>query len=147
MFSKMETHRAEASTYAKLARQSRAKFQSTGDLAEQDWADKYLQAAKLHADIVRELGGVVDVPELQPVAQVPAVEVAQPKKRCAFYREIKAFFACARERGLDISEAARDRMRGAIGILLGRRIESRADLCGSDWELCTNAVRAGRLFW
>jgi hypothetical protein len=40
-------------------REALAKFQSTGDLAQQEWAAKYLVAARLHAAIVVELGGTV----------------------------------------------------------------------------------------
>jgi hypothetical protein len=154
MFSTAEAQRRDdhahsLRTYLSEHRKTLASFHSSGDLSQSDWADKYLHAARLHAAIVVELGGVVEgAPELQPEPEAPTSAVAaQPKQRCAFYRHIKAFMAVARERGLDISEAARDRMRGAIGIVLGRRIESRADLSGPEWELCTNALRAQRLFW
>ncbi len=162
MFSRVQEQRRDdhahsLRTYLSQHRKALANFHSTGDLAEQDWAAKYLHAAKLHAVIVVELGGEAPAePELQPevetsatveTVEVAPVEQAQPRKRCLHYHLIREMFAVAREHGLDVSDAARDRMRGAIGMLLGRRLESRADLAASDWAFCTNAVRLNRLFW
>lgn len=149
-----DAHAHSLRSYLSAHRKALASFYRTGDLAQQDWADKYLQAARLHAAIVVEVGGEVPAePELQPEApdtvEAASGEVEQPKvrPRCSHYHLIREMFAVAREQGLDVSDAARDRMRGAIGMLLGRRIESRSQLAASDWAFCTNAVRLGRLFW
>ncbi len=76
----------------------------------------------------------------QPVA------TAQPvKPRCPHYAEIKRFYATAREKGLDLK--AKERRRAAVGMFLGHRVESRADLAGRDWMLATAGVKSGRLFW
>ena len=79
--------------------------------------------------------------------QVKAAKVeAKPvKARCQCYAQIKEFFAVARENGLDAQNKAG--CRAAVGMLLGRKIETRADLNGSEWAFCTNALRMGRLFW
>lgn len=78
----------------------------------------------------------------QPVAKVKA----QPAKaRCPHYTAIKTFMAIAREHGLDTN--AKDRCRGAVGVLLGRRIESRADLTGAEWAAMGAAIKAGKLCW
>lgn len=148
-------HEHSLRTHLSQHREALAKFHKTGDLAEQEWAAKYLIAARLHAAKVVELGGTAPAePELQPeapatVETVEEAPVEQPKvrARCPHYHLIRELFAVAREKGLDVSDAARDRMRGAIGMLLGRRIESRSELSASDWAFCTNAVRLGRLFW
>jgi hypothetical protein len=81
------------------------------------------------------------------------VEVVEPVKaakvgRCAHYQTIRAFFQAARESGLDtVSEAAKDRCRGALGVYIGKRIESRAELTACDWENGITGVKAGVLFW
>jgi hypothetical protein len=86
--------------------------------------------------------------EAQPVAPIVAAPVAKiERKRCPHYSVIRDFFTVSRETGLDTSEAARDRMRGALGMLLGRRIESRADMSAADWAFATNAVRMNRVWW
>ena len=78
-------------------------------------------------------------------AQVEAFKSKPVKARCAHWAAIKAFFAVCREMGLDAQNKAA--CRAAVGMLLGRRIQSRADLSGAEWAFCTNAVRMGRLFW
>jgi hypothetical protein len=90
-----------------------------------------------------DLSTVLEEEEV-PVVEAPKVE-AKRKSRCPHLAEIKAFFAVAREVGLDAQ--AKDRCRGAVGVFLGRRISSRADLSGAEWAYCANAVRLGRLFW
>jgi hypothetical protein len=77
------------------------------------------------------------------------VEAAPVKKpRCPHYATIKAFFQAAKESGLDtISDAGKDRCRGALGVYLGKRIESRAELMACDWENGITAIKAGVLFW
>ncbi len=78
----------------------------------------------------------------------PIAADAKPVRTCCpHYSVIREFFSTARESGLDTSEAARDRMRGSLGMLLGRRIESRADMSAADWAFATNAVRINRVWW
>ena len=83
--------------------------------------------------------------QVAPVVDVVAVEAKPVKVRCEFYREIKRFMAIALEAGLDTD--AKDRCRGAVGALLGRRIESRADLTGAEWAAMGAAIKAGKLIW
>jgi hypothetical protein len=73
------------------------------------------------------------------------VEARPTKSRCAHWAAIKEFFAVCREMGMDAQN--KPACRAAVGMLLGRRIETRADLSGAEWNFCTNAVRMGRLFW
>jgi hypothetical protein len=83
---------------------------------------------------------------LAPVEVVEAPKVE--KVRCPHYATIKAFFQAARQSGLDtISEAGKDRCRGALGIYLQKRIGSRAELTACDWENGITGVKAGVLFW
>jgi hypothetical protein len=82
---------------------------------------------------------------LVEVAPVEAPQVPA-KGRCPHYAQIKEFFNVARELGFDTSKDSQDRWRGAIGMLLGRRIASRAELSGAEWGFATNALRMGRLF-
>ncbi len=77
------------------------------------------------------------------VAQTEPAKVE--KKRCQHYGAIKEFFAVAREMGMDTT--AKDRARGAVGMLLGKRVESRASLTGPEWSFATNALRMGKLTW
>lgn len=82
---------------------------------------------------------------VQPVATVAPVAAKAVKPRCPHYAEIRRFMATSRAKGLDLK--ATDRSRAAIGMLLGFRVESRADLTGRQWLLATQAVENGRLFW
>lgn len=82
------------------------------------------------------------------VEPVKAVKVA----RCAHYAIIKAFFAAAKDSGLDtVTDAAKDRCRGALGIYLGKRIESRSALTAMEWEMewesAITGVKSGAPFW
>ncbi len=86
-------------------------------------------------------------------AALAPVEVVEPVKaakvaRCPHYATIKAFFQAARQSGLDtISDAGKDRCRGALGVYLGKRIVSRSELTACDWENGITGVKAGVLFW
>jgi hypothetical protein len=89
--------------------------------------------------------------EAAPVAaQAPKVEApaTKPAKvRCAHYASIKTFFAVARDAGLDTTGASRDRVRGALGVWLGRRLASRNEVTGAEWSGAAQAIKTGRLFW
>ena len=78
-------------------------------------------------------------------AQSKAQAPAKTGGRCAHYAAIREFMAVARELGMDAS--AKEACRAAVGMLLGRKIASRADLSGQEWAFATNALRMGRLFW
>lgn len=82
-----------------------------------------------------------------PVVMESTATIVQPAKRvrCPHYPAIKAFMAVACANGLDTQ--AKDRCRGAVGVLLGRRIESRADLTGAEWGAMGAAIRSGKLVW
>ncbi len=82
------------------------------------------------------------------VKAAPVATPAAKKVRCPHYATIKAFFQAAMESGLDtITEAGKDRCRGALGVYLGKRIASRSELTANDWENGITAVKAGVLFW
>lgn len=146
-----DDHAHSLRTYLSQHRAALARFHSSGDLAQQDWADKYLHAAKLHTAIVVDLGGVVEnAPELQPevlatVETVEAAPVEQVKVRCPFYKQIRTFHAIAIDLGLDTK--AKEACRAAMGMLLGRRLGSREEVTGPEWEFACGELKAGRLFW
>ncbi len=80
----------------------------------------------------------------KPAWRKPAQAKPQ-RKRCPHYVGIKEFFSVAREMGLDTTK--KEACRAAVGMLLGRRVVSRANLTGAEWSFCTNALRNNRLFW
>lgn len=121
-----------------------ARFLKDGEVEQGEWAAKYLLSAQLHAADVAKLGGTLPA-ELADVMVPQQAKPAPKKARCDFYKHIKAFFACARENGLDTN--AKEACRAAIGMFLGRRILSREDLTGPEWQSCTLAIGAGKLFW
>ncbi len=108
---------------------------------DQSSADWFMRAAVKNAD---KTGTTLEA----IAAKAAAIEAAkaQPKTgRCPHYKTIREFAATAREYGLSMAD--KDRARGAIGMFLGRRLESRSELTGQEWAFCTNAVRLGKLFW
>lgn len=82
---------------------------------------------------------------VNPLEVEPVKPVKREKKRCGHYQAIREFFAVAREKGLDTK--AQERARGAIGVVIGRRIESRADMTADEWIEATYALRLGFLTW
>jgi uncharacterized Zn finger protein (UPF0148 family) len=76
---------------------------------------------------------------------VKAAPKAEKKARCPHAATIKAFASAAREAGLSMAD--KDRARGAMGVYLGKRIESRSELTANDWENGITAIKAGVLFW
>ncbi len=131
-------HETAARKFDLNAIEAWAKYGHTGNAQHLESALWFEKAAAKH----REKMAVAV--EAKPVAVVEAKPV---KSRCPHYRQIREFFAVAREMGLDVSEAARDRMRGSLGMLMGRPIESRADMSAADWAYATNAVRMARVWW
>ena len=117
---------------AKTAAGFIAKAKAATKQTDADW---FMRQAVKHAD---KAGTTVEAIE---------AEMTAPKGRCLHYAAIKEFFNVARELGFDTSKEAKDRVRGAIGMLLGRRIESRSELTGQEWAFCTNALRMNKLFW
>ncbi len=83
------------------------------------------------------------------LVEVAPVEVEAPsvpaKGRCPHYAVIREFAALARENGLSMKDA--DRARGAMGVYLGVKINSRADLSPAQWRNAITGLRAGVLFW
>jgi hypothetical protein len=107
----------------------------------------HLRAAQRNA---AKLGTTLEAIEekaaaIEAAAKAPKVE-APAKVRCPHYKAIREFFKVARELGLDTSKESKDRWRGALGMLLGRPIESRSELTGAEWSFATNALRMGKLF-
>ncbi len=79
------------------------------------------------------------------VASAPVGEEVPAKARCPHYAVIKEFAGLARENGLSMKDA--DRARGAMGVYLGVKINSRADLTAGQWQNAITGLRAGVLFW
>ncbi|HEY0076681.1 MAG TPA: hypothetical protein VGB77_21540 [Abditibacteriaceae bacterium] len=86
--------------------------------------------------------------------EAAAIEAAQAKAeieapvssgRCPHYHIIREFAATAREMGCDMK--AQDRARGAMGIYLGVRIQSRSELTAAQWRNALGGLKAGVLFW
>ncbi len=106
------------------------------NLSQAERYERFAQAASERAKVEAQAA---------PVVEVAAVEAKPAKARCPHYKNIQTFMAIAREAGLNTS--AKDRCRGAVGALLGRRIESRADLTGAEWAAMGAAIKAGKLVW
>jgi hypothetical protein len=88
------------------------------------------------------------MPDAAPVVPVAAPVAVKPiKVRCAHYLSIKTFFAVARDAGLDTTATSRDRVRGALGVFVGRRLASRNEVTGPEWSGAAQAIKTGRLFW
>jgi hypothetical protein len=90
-------------------------------------------------------GALEAAPVVVAAPEVEAPKVQPVKVRCAHYLEIRRFMAAAKSAGLDTNAKARSRQ--AVGALLGRRIESRADLTGTEWTRATLAIRRRELSW
>jgi hypothetical protein len=78
--------------------------------------------------------------QIAPVATKPA-----KAPRCAWYREVRKTFACARQRGLNLKDDAG--MRRAFSRYLGREVASRETLNGREWADVADGVKAGLLTW
>lgn len=73
------------------------------------------------------------------------LEVVPVKVRCPFYREIRRFFAIARDNGLNTKND--DAIRDALAKALNRNIQSRDELNGADWSFAGDMVKMGVLTW
>ncbi len=128
---------------------ARQRIRETSDRAAIETAPMYQKMFKKFSDQAHSELQVLEARLIEVEAPKVALEAAsvevRTKPRCAHYGTIKEFWAICRERGLDAQNKAG--CRAAVGMLLGRRIETRADLSGAEWAFCTNAVRMGRLFW
>lgn len=124
-------HETTANGFSKRAEKAYVEYMNGGPVSLLDDAEFYERAAAKHRA------------QIAPAQAVKPAKVAKP--RCQHYAAIKEFFMVAREMGMDT--AAKDRARGAVGMLLGKRIESRASLTGSEWSFATNALRCGKLTW
>ena len=78
---------------------------------------------------------------LAPVEATPKAA----KVRCPHAATIREFAKVAREAGLSMAD--KDRARGAMGVYLGKKISSRAELSAADWNNAITGVIAGVLFW
>jgi hypothetical protein len=114
----------------KMARSFYEKAQAATDQATADW---FMKQAVRYAD---KLGTTIEA------LTAPATE---KKARCPHYKTIQAFAKAAREAGLSMAD--KDRARGAMGVYLGKRIESRSELTAYQWEAAITGVKAGVLFW
>lgn len=97
-----------------------------------------VKASEIQA--AREAAAKAPAPAAPAFAKAPA-----KRERCEFYPAIREFMAVARTLGLDTNNKRGCRI--AIGLLLGRRVESRADLSAADWGRSVGALRSGALWW
>jgi hypothetical protein len=77
--------------------------------------------------------------------KVAAAKKVTSKPRCAHYASIRRFYAIARDAHLSVK--ADDTIRASLSRYLGRSIESRESLSGSEWESAATAVKCGELTW
>ena len=111
-----------------------------GETQEQFRARAFAEMEAMEAALIEA------APIAEEVTEAPAKAVKAPKKtRCPHYSIIKEFAAIARENGLSMKDA--DRARGAMGVYLGVKISSRADLSAAQWQNAITGLRAGVLFW
>ncbi len=129
-----------AAKYTAAATDAYVKYATTRD----EKSAAYLLGRANHFEVLAAAAKGQTI-EAVPVVEVVSAKVAKP--RCPHYKAIQAFVAVAREAGLNTNANAKDRCRGAVGALLGRRIESRADLTGAEWAAMGAAIKAGKLVW
>jgi hypothetical protein len=79
------------------------------------------------------------------VKVAPKVEAKPAKARCPHAQIIRQFAATAREMGLSMAD--KDRARGAMGVYLGVKIQSRSELTAGQWNSAITGLKAGVLFW
>jgi hypothetical protein len=127
-----------AAKYTAAAMDAYVKYATTHD----EKSAAYLLGRAAHYEV---LAAAAKGQTIEAAPVVEAVAVVPVKARCPHYKAIQSFMAIAREAGLNTN--AKDRCRGAVGALLGRRIESRADLTGAEWGAMAQAVKAGKLVW
>jgi hypothetical protein len=130
-----------AAKYTAAAVDAYVKYAATRD----EKSAAYLLGRAAHYEVLAAAakGQAIEAAPVAVAAEAVAAKVEKP--RCPHYKAIQQFMAIAREAGLNTS--AKDRCRGAVGALLGRRIESRADLTGAEWAAMGAAVKAGKLVW
>ena len=104
------------------------------------------RARAFKAQAVFEAPFIASAPVASVEVEAPAKAARTPKKaRCPHYNIIKEFAAIARENGLNMKDA--DRARGAMGVYLGIRINSRAELSAAQWQRAITGLHTGVLFW
>lgn len=103
------------------------------------WGRAKLDAVKAElSDVQAFLASLV-----KPVANVAQTGSKAP--RCSHYKAIRRTFAIAKDRGLDTKDESA--MRRAFGRALGRRIESRNEMSGGDWDYVARQMKRGALAW
>jgi len=103
------------------------------------WGRAKLDAVKAELNAVCELLASL----VGKVAK--AAQTGTNRPRCAFHKEIRRVFAIARDKGLDTKDD--EAMRASFGRSLGRRIESRDELNGGDWQAVGDLMKRGTLAW
>ena len=112
------------------------------DEADRAW---HLRAALRYAG---RAGLTLEVIEAKAAAlegEATVAPQAPEKPKCCHVRVIHRFYAIAKKVGLKVEEE--DRMRGAVSMALGRRIESRESLTAENWILLGDWAESGRLIW
>jgi hypothetical protein len=82
---------------------------------------------------------------LEATAKAAPAKKVSSKPRCLHYASIRRFYAIARDAHLSVKDD--DAIRASLSRFLGRSIESRESLSGSEWESAATAVKCGELTW
>lgn len=88
---------------------------------------------------------VVAVLESAMTPEPAPVAAKVERARCPHHKQIRTFFSFARGAMLDTRDE--DAMRDALSRFVGRELETRADLSGSEWACAADAVKRGKLVW
>jgi sugar phosphate isomerase/epimerase len=102
-----------------------------------------LEKPAIVALFTREIARIEET--LAPARKSMEPKVAKTKTPCAWAKEIRRFFAIAKERGLDTKND--ESMRRAFENFFFRPVASREELDGRDWAQAADAVKSNQLAW
>lgn len=134
------------SIYAEKAAQARARHAITTDPRDADYLLRQARKYENLSNGARESAqrDAVKVEAAQPVP-VAKVEAKPAKVRCAFYKQIRAFYVVAKKAGLNCEN--KKGMRAALSAYLGKTVVSRADLEASDWSRAIDGIECRAIWW
>lgn len=102
------------------------------------------RATPEHFDLVQECAqwyGLVPT----PAAEEPTEEQPAPRPKCPHAHIIRRFAQCAEGRGFKMAD--KEGRRRAFCKLLGRELESCAELSAEEWQAGQRAMVEGRMSW
>lgn len=101
-------------------------------------ANRHADKAGLTLEQIEEKAAAIEA-----AANAPQIEAeAAPVAKCSV-KAIRRFFAICKSAGIDASND--DRVRGALSVFFGVRIESRKQLTTDQWISAGDAIEAKRL--